>query len=89
MKIPNLGVWRHLKAIFFYKKGAKKSCIHEICRILKVHLEIVWTSKQMIMEGKAAIPLETTRRAFRNKEQSKQRSTIVQGVSWLTEIYKS
>ena len=42
----------------------------------KVHLENVWTSKQMITEGDAAIPLETTRRAFRNQEQSKQRSAI-------------
>ena len=30
----------------------------------------------MITEGGAAIPLETTRRAFRNQEQSKQRSAI-------------
>ena len=31
----------------------------------------------MITEGDAAIPLETTRRAFRNQEKSKQRSAIV------------
>ena len=43
----------------------------------KVHLENVWTSKQMITEGDAAISLETTRRAFRNQQQSKQRSTII------------
>ena len=30
----------------------------------------------MIMEGKAAILLETTRRAFRNQSQSKQRSAL-------------
>ena len=30
----------------------------------------------MITEGDAAIPLETTRRAFRNQEKSKQRSAI-------------
>ena len=30
----------------------------------------------MITEGEAAILLETTRRAFRNKSQSKQRSTL-------------
>ena len=42
----------------------------------KVHLENVWTSKQMITEGDAAIPLETTRRTFRNQEKSKQISAI-------------
>ena len=31
----------------------------------------------MITEGEAAIPLETTRCAFRNQEKSKQRSAIV------------
>ena len=31
----------------------------------------------MITEGEAAILLETTRRAFRNQSQSKQRSTLV------------
>jgi len=31
----------------------------------------------MITVGEAAIPLETTRRAFRNQSQSKQRSTLV------------
>ena len=31
----------------------------------------------MITEGEAAIPLETTRRAFRNQSQSKQRSALV------------
>ena len=30
----------------------------------------------MITEGEAAIPLETTRRAYRNQEKSKQRSAI-------------
>ena len=42
-----------------------------------VYLENAWNSKQMIMEGKAAILLETTRRAFGNQSQSKQRSTLV------------
>ena len=42
-----------------------------------VHLEDVWNSNQMITEGDAAITLETTRRAFRNQEQSKQRLGIV------------
>ena len=39
----------------------------------KVHLEKGWNSKRMIIEGEAAILLETTRRAFRNQQQSKQR----------------
>ena len=43
----------------------------------KVCLENGWNSKLMIMEGDAAILLETTRRAFRNQEQSKERSAIV------------
>ena len=42
-----------------------------------VYLENAWTSNQMITEGEAAILLETTRRAFRNQSQSKQRSTLV------------
>ena len=42
----------------------------------KVHLENGWNSKRMITEGEAAIPLETTRRAFGNQEKSKQRSAI-------------
>ena len=37
----------------------------------------------MITEGEAAIPLETTRRAFRNQSQSKQRSALVRKVFWL------
>ena len=41
-----------------------------------VYLENAWSSKQMITEGASAIPLETTRRAFRNQSQSKQRSTL-------------
>ena len=41
-----------------------------------VLLENGWNSKQMIMEGGAAIPLETTLHAFRNQEKTKQRSTI-------------
>ena len=41
-----------------------------------VYLENAWSSKQMITEGKADILLETTRRAFRNQSQSKQRSTL-------------
>ena len=42
----------------------------------KVLLEKGWYSKRMIAEGDAAIPLETTRRAFGNQEKSKQRSAI-------------
>ena len=41
-----------------------------------VYLENAWTSNQMITEGEAAILLETTRRAFRNQSQSKQRSAL-------------
>ena len=51
-----------------------------------VYLENAWSSKQMITEGEAAILLETTRRAFRNQSQSKQRSTlngtILETCSW-------
>ena len=36
----------------------------------KVLLENGWNSKQMITEGKAAIPLETTLHAFRNQEKT-------------------
>ena len=42
----------------------------------KVLLENGWNSKQMITEDEAAIPLETTLRAFRNQEKTIQRSTI-------------
>ena len=41
-----------------------------------VYLENAWTSNQMITEGEAAILLETTRCAFHNQSQSKQRSTL-------------
>ena len=45
---------------------------------VKVRLENGWISKQMIFkEGEAAIPLQTTRRAFLNQEKPKQRSAIV------------
>ena len=37
----------------------------------------------MITEGAAAIPLETTRRAFRIQSQTKQRSTLVSGTPYL------
>ena len=47
-----------------------------IRQIVKVLLENVWNSKQMIAEGEAAIPLETTLHASRNQEKTKQRSTI-------------
>ena len=42
----------------------------------KVLLENGWNSKQMILEGESAIPLETTLHAFRNQAKTKQRSTI-------------
>ena len=45
--------------------------------LFKVCLEKGWNSKQMITEGEAAILMETTRRAFRDQENSKQRSVIV------------
>ena len=48
----------------------------QISQFTKVHLENGWNSKRMITEVKAAIPLETTRRAFSNQEKSKQRSAI-------------
>ena len=41
-----------------------------------IELEKGWNSKRMITEGEAAIPLVTTRCAFRNQEKSKQRSAI-------------
>ena len=53
---------------------AKISGAVHVCT--KVRLENDWNSKQMITEGDAAIPLETTRLAFRNQEKSKQRSAI-------------
>ena len=37
----------------------------------KVRLENGWNSKQMITEGEAAIPMETTLHAFRNQEKIK------------------
>ena len=52
--------------------------------VVKVLLENVWNSKQMITEGEAAtIPLETTLHAFRNQEKTKQRSTIAMSMSFL------
>ena len=44
--------------------------------LAKVLLENGWNSKEMITEGEAAIPLETTLNAYRNQEKTKQRSTI-------------
>ena len=37
----------------------------------------------MIKEGEAAIPLETTRRAFGNQDKSKQRSAIVETKNYI------
>ena len=48
-----------------------------------VYLENAWSSKQMITEGEAAIPLESTLYAFRNQEETKQISTIVLCISSL------
>ena len=44
-----------------------------------VYLENAWTSNQMITEGEAAILLETTRRAFRNQSQLKQKDQFYIG----------
>ena len=44
----------------------------------KVCLENGWNSKLMIMEGDAAILLETNLHAFHNQEKTKQRPTIEQ-----------
>ena len=63
----------YIQAIFKGPKG--QSFCHT-----KVLLENVWNSKQMITEGEAAIPLETTLHAFRNQEKTKQRSTIIKGI---------
>ena len=46
------------------------------CKQIKVLLENGWNCKQMITEGDAANPLETTLHAFRNQEKTKQISTI-------------
>ena len=64
-----------------------RSCLDRLKGRPKVLLENGWNSKQMIMEGEAAIPLETTLDAFRNQEKTKQRSTIANerilgGKSW-------
>ena len=53
----------------------------------KVLLENGWNSKQLITEGVAAIPLETTLHAFRNQEKTKQRSTIVLYLLTATLLY--
>ena len=64
------------------KKCGKGNGVRELYYSLhldmsKARLENGWNSKQMITEGEAAIPLETTLHAFRNQEKTKQRSTIV------------
>ena len=53
----------------------------------KVLLENGWNSKQMITEGEAAIPLETTLHAFHNQEKTKQRSTIVKAHSFFQALF--
>ena len=58
--------------------------------IPKVLLDNGWNSKQMIMEGEAAIPLGTTLHAFRNQEITKQRSTIANKVfAYSTIVFKA
>ena len=62
------------------EKRLKKKCLFLIFMYevnFKVYLLNGWNSKQMITEGKVAVPLETTLHAFRNHEKTKQRSTIV------------
>ena len=54
---------------------------------IKVLLENGWNSKQMITEGEAAIPLETTLHAFRNQEKTKQWSTIVLKQNYVSAFY--
>ena len=67
---------------FFKIKGGFP--IEKVTQI-KVLLENGCNSKQMIMEGEAAISLETTLHAFRNQEKTKQRSNIVSllFIAWL------
>ena len=48
-----------------------------LCQYIIVYHENAWNSKQMITEGEPATLLETTRHAFGNQSQSKQRSTLV------------
>ena len=59
----------------------------------KVHLENGWNSIQTITEGEAAIPLETTRRAFGNQEKTKQDHIIVEildvSYGYLSYIFKN
>ena len=50
---------------------------YQVLHDTKVLLENGWNSKQMITEGKTAIPLGTNLDAFHNQEKTKQRSTIV------------
>ena len=57
------------------------SPVESRCYTIKVLLENGWNSKRMITEGDAAIPLETTRHAFRNQEKTKQRSTTGLGTT--------
>ena len=49
------------------------------------YLENAWSSKQMITEGEAAIPLETTRRAFRKSVTIKTKISFSSSVrGWIT-----
>ena len=61
----------------YFIRCGKYHVLFTVCNRAKVLLENGWNSKQMITEGEAAIPLETTLHAFRNQEKTKQRSTIV------------
>ena len=59
-----LCIWNQNSTIVFNRK-----CFSYFS--IKVLLENGWNSKRMITEGDAAIPLETTRRAFRNQREIK------------------
>ena len=69
------------------RKTENSSQLHIV--FTKVLLKNGWNSKQMITEGEAAIPLETTLHAFRNQEKTKQRSTIVRHYNGKTYIFYS
>ena len=66
---------RKYKMLISDSKKGKWQCNKNLGNI--VYLENAWTSKQMITEGEAAIPLDTTRCPFGNQSQSKQRSALV------------
>ena len=78
LKIAHYCFWK--KRIYISKSfdiltpGCK--IVGSLCMSIIAYLENAWNSKQMIIEGEAAIPLETTQRAFGNQSQSKQRPNL-------------